>query len=78
MRKKVAQLYLDFEADEIDWLSFLRSAIEVGREAREDVSLFEEFLEVMETTLYPEEKRSYQTVELQCEYAAEIESLSRG
>ena len=74
MRKEIAKLYIRFETGELTWVEFLRCSIGVCESLGEDAEVFHEFLEIMETTSYPDEKKSYQVVEIHCDYAAEIES----
>ncbi len=75
---KLAAFYLDFEAERITWLDFLKAAIAECKSSHVDAEPFTEFLKVMETTSYPEEKQSYQSVEIHCAYAAEIEAVRKG
>ena len=75
MRELIAKLYIQFDEGKLSWNDFLIGARQICIEAGEDGEPFCEFLEVMETTSYPEEKQSYQVVEVQCTYAGEIEWL---
>ena len=76
--EKLAAFYLDFEAERITWLDFLKAAIAECESIHVDAEPFTEFLKVMESTSYPEEKQSYQSVEIHCVYAVEIESIRQG
>lgn len=73
----LAQQYLRFESKEITWVEFLQNIIQKFSELGEEVEHYEEFLEVMTTTSYPDEKQSYQTVEIHYEYAEVIDGLRK-
>lgn len=71
----LAQQYLLFESKEIDWTTLLQKVCDKGRLLGEEISQYEEFLEIMQNTSYPEEKQSYQSVEIHCSHAKLIDSL---
>ncbi len=73
----LAKQYLAYEAASITWLEFLETIIPVFEQAgrAQDVILFQEFATEIQTTSYSEEKISYQSVDIHCEYADAIDSL---
>ena len=75
LNEQIAKAYCRFEAKVISWPDFLNEVIELLQECGQDPHPFDEFLEVMKSTSYPEEKQSYQSVEVHCEYAIEIEKV---
>ncbi len=73
----LAEQYLSFEAKTITWIEFLETIIPIFQTAHrtDEVLLFQEFAEIMRTTSYPEEKTSYQSVEIHYTYSTIIDSL---